>query len=578
VRRRGVLLAATAAIAALAGGVVDWTGVLQRAEGASLDSRFAVRGTQHPDSVVVVGIDSRTLSSKGIPSWPWPRSLQGRLIRDVHALHPRLIVYDVQITEPTTQAQDLALYNAVSAARPVVMVTTEVGAGGATRILGGNQNLRAIGALPAWAQFPSVTQGEVRRLATGFRGLDSVALVAARAIDHPVRVKAGATPLVDFPGGSGTVREVPAIDVLRGSAPAGALQGRIAVVGLVAQALGDVHATGADGGSQLSGPELESDAITTALAGFPLHGAPGWLDAVLVAFSALLAPALAARRSAALGTVAAVAWLVAGAVLAQLAFNRGTVLELMPPLTATLLSGIGVNLVDLTTVRRERTQLIATFERYVPRDHVGRVVARAQSKAGAGLAGEELEATVMFCDLKGYTGYAEHRPPDELLQTLNQYLGQVSDAVMDHGGSVVSFLGDGVMAVFGAPLASDDHAGQALAAARAVVAGVGAARVGVGLASGPVISGTVGSGRRMEYAAIGDTTNVAARVQAMTRELHRPILLTARTHELLGAAAEKELECLGEFKLRGREQPLALWATPETEPAPDPPAEPVSPT
>jgi adenylate cyclase len=552
-----VLLGATAAIAALAGGVADWTGVLGRAEGASIDTRFAIRGTQPPGPVAVVGIDERTLMAPGIPAWPWPRGLQGRLIRAVDALHPRLIVYDVQITEPAPQT--MSLYGAVSAARPVVMVTTEVAPGGQTRIFGGNENLKPIGALPAWAQFPSVTEGEVRRLPTGFRGLDSVALVAARAVGRPAPIRPGATPLIDFPGGSGTVREVPAIDVIRRTTPPSAVRGKIVVVGLVAQAFGDVHATAADGGSQLSGPELEADSIATALNGFPLHGAPGWLDAALVLISALLAPALALWRSASLGTVAAVAWLAAGAVIAQLAFDGGTVLELMPPLAATLISGVGVNIVDLATVRRQRNRLIATFERYVPRDHVGRVVARAESEAG--LAAEQLEATVMFCDLKGYTGFAEQLEPDELLQTLNRYLGQVSDAVMDHSGSVVTFLGDGVMAVFGAPLASDDHAGQALAAARAVVAAVGAERVGVGLASGPVVSGTVGSGRRMEYAAIGDTTNVAARVQALTRELDRAILLTEGTHDRLAATGDDHgLERLGEFTLRGRAQPLTLWS------------------
>jgi adenylate cyclase len=551
------MLAATAAIAALAGGVADWTGVLGRAEGASIDARFAIRGTKPPGPVAVVGIDARTLTAAGIPAWPWPRSLQGRLIRAVHALHPRLIVYDVQITEPAPQT--ISLYNAVSAARPVVMVTTEVAPGGQTLIFGGNRNLTPIGAIPAWAQFPSTTEGEVRRLPTGFRGLDSVSLVAAAAVGRPARIHPGATPLIDFPGGSGTVREVPAIDVLRRTAAPDALRGKIVVVGTVAQALGDVHATAAGGGSQLSGPELEADAIATTLNGFPLRGAPRWLDAALVLVSALLAPALALWRSASLGTLAAAAWLVAGGVIAQLAFDGGTVLELMPPLAATLISGVGVNVVDLATVRRQRSQLIATFERYVPRDHVGRVVARAESEAG--LAAEQLEATVMFCDLKGYTGFAEHLQPDELLHTLNQYLGQVSDAVMDHGGSVVTFLGDGVMAVFGAPLASDDHASQALAAARTVVAAVGADRVGVGLASGSVVSGTVGSGRRMEYAAIGDTTNVAARVQALTRELHCPILLTDRTHDLLTVSSDApDLERLGEFTLRGREQPLALWA------------------
>jgi adenylate cyclase len=128
--------------------------------------------------------------------------------------------------------------------------------------------------------------------------------------------------------------------------------------------------------------------------------------------------------------------------------------------------------------------------------------------------------------------------------------------------------------VFGAPLPSRDHAAQALAAAAEIVAAVGPERVGVGLASGPVVSGTVGSGRRLEYAAIGDTTNVAARIQVLTREVNRAIVLTAATRKRLGAAALDGLQDLGEFKLRGREEPIALWASGDPVEAVDP----VSPT
>src|SRR5215203_2381640 len=108
---------------------------------------------------------------------------------------------------------------------------------------------------------------------------------------------------------------------------------------------------------------------------------------------------------------------------------------------------------------------------------------------------------------------------------LNHYLGGMSDAIMNHGGTVVSYMGDGIMAVFGAPLEQPDHADRALAAAREMMgprldafnAATGHAfKIGIGLASGPVMSGTVGGGRRVEYSTVGDTTNTAARLEAMT--------------------------------------------------------------
>ncbi|MGH2874229.1 MAG: CHASE2 domain-containing protein, partial [Solirubrobacteraceae bacterium] len=232
--RRLALLAAVAGLAALAGGLVSWTGALRRFETDTIATRFAVRGPRPAGPVTVVGVDNATLQTPGVPAWPWPRRMQARLLRDVHALHPRLIVYDVQITEPTTAAQDQALYAAVSAARPVVMVTSEVAPHGGTDILGGNRNLAAAGALPAYDGVPADSDEEVTRLDAGFRGLASVPVVAARAIGHPVRLAPVATPLIDYPGGPGTVPEIPAIDILRGRVPASRARGRIVVIGVPA--------------------------------------------------------------------------------------------------------------------------------------------------------------------------------------------------------------------------------------------------------------------------------------------------------------------------------------------------------
>jgi adenylate cyclase len=554
---RRLLLALVATVAAGTGVAIQVTGVLDRAEGATLDVRFALRGSRRTRRVAVVGIDSRTLSAAGIPRWPWPRRLQGDLIRDVDRAGARLIVYDVQVTEPTTAAEDLALFHAVAAARPVVMVTAEVGTGGATRILGGNANLRRIGAVPAWDQFPVAADGEIRRLAPGYRGLSSVALAVARTLGRRIRLAPSARPLIDFPGGGTAIRQIPAIAVLHHTAAARTLRGRIVVVGATAASIGDQHAVAAAGGTVISGPELQADAILTALEGFPLRDVGFGLELALIMLSAVLVVGVSAWRSAGLGAVAAVAWCAAGALGVQLAFDGGEVIGIIAPFCTIALAVVGATVVDLSTIRRERALLQATFARYVPPDHVKRVATLVE--AGSGLA-EQLEATVMFCDLRGWTSIAEDAQPAALIDALNRYLGQVSEAVMDHGGSVVTFLGDGVMSVFGAPLPSEDHAARALAAGRRVLADVGAERVGVGLATGPVVSGTVGSGRRLEYAAIGDTTNVAARVQALTRELGRPLLLTAATRARLGPEDRDALEWVGVQTLRGRELAVELWA------------------
>jgi adenylate cyclase len=182
-----------------------------------------------------------------------------------------------------------------------------------------------------------------------------------------------------------------------------------------------------------------------------------------------------------------------------------------------------------------------------------------------------MDATVMFSDLRGFTSFAEARPPEQVIDVLNRYLTAMSDAILDHGGTLVAYMGDGIMAVFGAPVAAPDHADRALAAARAMLVrleefnawvrerGIGDGfKMGIGLHSGPVMSGNVGSARRLEYAAIGDTTNTAARLEGMTKGTPYQLFVGEPTHERLSAGADG-LEFVSELEVRGREHPIRVW-------------------
>jgi adenylate cyclase len=157
----------------------------------------------------------------------------------------------------------------------------------------------------------------------------------------------------------------------------------------------------------------------------------------------------------------------------------------------------------------------------------------------------------------------------------------MTDAVLDHGGTLVDYMGDGVMAAFGAPVASDEHADLALAAARAMAgeqratfnawltatAGVQEPiRMGIGIHSGPVVSGSVGSPRRLEYAVIGDTTNTASRIESMTKELDHGVLFSGQTRDALREMPDDAVS-LGEFEIRGRSAKIELWALDVEEPA-----------
>ncbi len=212
----------------------------------------------------------------------------------------------------------------------------------------------------------------------------------------------------------------------------------------------------------------------------------------------------------------------------------------------------------------ERRQVRDAFSRFVPEQIVDEVLTRTDEDLR--LAGVRRNATVMFGDLRGFTTFAQTMPADIVIDVLNEYLSEMSDAVLDNGGTLVAYMGDGIMAVFGAPLEVTDHADRALDAAREMLRerlprfngwlrenrfGDGF-DMGVGVNSGPVMSGTVGSARRLEYAAVGDTTNTAARLEAMTKGTPHPILIAESTWELLRRTRD-DLVFVNELEVRGKQ-------------------------
>jgi adenylate cyclase len=265
-----------------------------------------------------------------------------------------------------------------------------------------------------------------------------------------------------------------------------------------------------------------------------------------------------------------IALAIAIPVISQLAFNGGTIMPVAAPGLALIVSFLGTLAVAYWTDIRERRRLRTTFARFVPPQVVDDVIAQADDELRLG--GTRLTSTVMFCDLRGFTTVAERLPAEQVIELLNRYLTEMSDAVLEHGGTVVSYMGDGIMAVFGAPLPQDDHADRALAAAREIVdtrlprfndwahhAGLTEPfRIGVGLCTGPVMSGNVGSSRRLEYAAVGDTTNTAARLQAMTKETGCAVLISDATKAAL-RNGQVELAYVGELDIRGRSERLEAW-------------------
>jgi adenylate cyclase len=559
------------------------TNLFRSLELDTVDARFAIRGTQKPPKdLVVVKIDDVTFNDLRT-QWPFPRKFHARVVDAIAADHPKAIVYDVQFTEPTNQ--DLALADSIyNAGGKVVLATTETNARGQTQILGGDSTLQQIGAYPANANLPVDPGGVLRRVDYSVDQLQTVGVVAAEVADgHYIqpRLFDGRSAWIDYYGPPGTIPSVSFSRVYDHRLPRGFFRDKVVVIGPSAPSLQDVHATSTTGNDEMSGAEIQANSIETVRRGLPLKEVRAWVDWVLIVVLGLLAPLLSLRARAMLAILLALGVGAVFVVAVQLAFNSGRILAFVYPLGALVLTSTGALGVHYLTTAIERERVRDLFSRFVPEDVVDDVLARADE--GLRLGGVQREGTVMFCDLRGFTSFAESMPPDRVIGVLNVYLSEMSDAILDHGGTLVAYMGDGIMAVFGAPLEQPDHADRALAAAREMVGtrlprfngwlasqdlGQGF-RMGIGLNSGWVMSGNVGSERRMEYTAIGDTTNTASRIEALTKGTAHQLFLTESTRELLRDPPD-DLVYVDEVDVRGRQARVKLWSLPEAGAGPGP--------
>lgn len=235
---------------------------------------------------------------------------------------------------------------------------------------------------------------------------------------------------------------------------------------------------------------------------------------------------------------------------------------LTKPVNAVLLKArIGASL-EKKRLRDQQKELVRRF--------ATSEVAEDLQQSGFALQGRHVDATVMFCDIRGFTSLVESQPPEETIELLNTYYTLMFDAINGRGGVVNQMIGDGLMAIFGAPLPLERHAEAAAHAALDMIelidllaverksTGRAPIRIGIGIGTGNLVAGYTGTQQRATYTCIGDTVNVAARLEQHTKAVARAILVDAATRAELGDAFA--IEALGAVELRGKSAPVEVFA------------------
>lgn len=384
---------------------------------------------------------------------------------------------------------------------------------------------------------------------------------------QPIPIAKDGQLLINYRGPRKTFRYVPAADVLHRRVAPEWLRDKLVLVGVTATAVGDIRVTPFDG--MLPGVEIHANVLDNILRG-EFISRPPWSGLVEIAVTLLLTVSLGLALHYARGAGAA---LVAAAVLggyllsSQWLFVRyGLSLSVVYPLLAIGLTSAAIGVQQYAVEEREKRKLRDAFGRYLNPSLARMVSERPEMLA---LGGDKRELTVLFSDIRGFTTFSEQLEPEALVDLLNAYLGEMTEVIFAHDGMLDKYVGDAIMAVWGAPLSQPDHAARACRAALAMARrlqslnrqwherGWPILRIGVGLNTGPMVVGNMGSARRLSYTVIGDNVNLGSRLEGLTKIYGSQILASEAT--ILAASEAVVARELDRVRVKGRRLPVRLF-------------------
>ena len=372
--------------------------------------------------------------------------------------------------------------------------------------------------------------------------------------------------LINYLGGRGVFPTYSAAAVMEGRIPPDALKDKIVLMGATAVGIYDLRVTPFSGDHP--GIDIHAAVIDNLLSGRFMQKLPfelGWSLLIILALGIILAwalPQLSAFRSFAFTLALAVIFVGGNYFL----FTRGWQLDLFYPLLYIGVINVGFTVHRFMLEEKEKLRVRRTFEAYVAPAVVHEILKHPDNLR---LGGERREISILFTDIRGFTTLSENLAPEELVTVLHDFLNPMSNIIIEHGGTIDKYIGDAIMALFGAPLELPDHAPRACRTALHMVAALrdlgkewaAAGRpqflIGVGVNSGVAAVGNMGSDRLFDYTAIGDNVNLASRLEGLNKYFGTDILLSQGTAQALGDAFI--LRKVDLVQVKGKAQPQEIY-------------------
>lgn len=534
-------------------------------------------------AISIIAIDDESLEELG--RWPWDRNTHAALIETLAEGNPAVIALDIIFSEASQDSEDdeafmEAIRNAGNVVLPQYGIFPEFHTRGMIEALALSEPFPELEAITAVGHINTIpdADGVVRRALYQFAYEERVVASFSSVIYQKYMQHIGESdaipdiPLdpwnrfhIPFTGKPNEYEVIPYAWVLNGDVPPDYFEDRIVLVGPYTVGIQDFYTTPLDHKTAMYGVEIHANIIQTFFEGDFKRELPWYGDALILLLLGLVSFVIYQRVHPAISAGVLIAVLAGTVFASKFLYSKGIIISLAYVIPYLILLYIGTLAYNYIKERLERRRVTDVFGRYVAPQVVDEILKSGEE--GLKLGGTRRELTVMFVDIRGFTPLSERAEPEEVVEILNEYLDLTASCIFQYGGTLDKFIGDATMAIYNAPLLLEDHALKAVQTAWAMKEGSVAleqklierfgfgVKFGIGIHTGPAVFGNIGSKTRMDYTAIGDTVNTAARLESTTKP--GQIILSAATYEQV--KDHVIVTSLGEIKVKGKEQGIPIY-------------------
>jgi len=569
--------------------LAELLGVFESLDLKASDALFNLRGAINPSAtIVILGIDDESFTQTGL-HWPWSRDYFAKIIDALSKGKPKVIVIDVEFYEKfqgdeefaaaLQRAGNVILANDISTVndpgfhleqlnQPIApLAQNAAGIGISNFVRDADGFARSILAYQThdgkpyfhWAVHAAARYQDAALPATATQSTMQLAR-------QPIPLD-GQSLLVNFRGPARTYRNIPAYQVVNGDVKPDFFANKIVLIGATSESLHDTYPTPFRGNSQpMPGVEIGANAIETILTGNFLSRAGTSIALGLALILGVVGLLLGQVRRAILALMVLVVVAIVYLAVWGYAFGANQmILPVAAPESALLIAFSAPAIQRAATEEAEKRRVRGIFQRFISPEMARQVIAQGIEAS----RGKRAELTILFSDIRGFTTLSEKMTPDQVVNVLNEYLEAMTEIIFKHNGTVDKFEGDAIIAFWGAPTPDARHAQNAIAAALEMRQELSRLRekwgsvdpksfeIGIGLNTGDVFVGLIGSAKRVNYTIIGDNANLAARLQDLTKEFKWPLLISAATYEKI--KDEFDAEFAESRLVKGKTVPVGIY-------------------